>query len=131
MLALSGVLAAGFTVTTTADDGSPGSLRGVISQANANGTDDTITLPAGHHAGQPDQVLSRRADAGRLSLGVGLFLQAVVRLENAGTSEMGGVPDLYLSVVDPQIDRPGDAACDDYTAKTGEAKLRPPVAADI
>jgi predicted outer membrane repeat protein len=36
-----------FTVTTTADDGSPGSLRGAINAANAAGGAQTVTLGAG------------------------------------------------------------------------------------
>jgi len=36
-----------FTVTTTADDGSTGSLWGAVAQANANAGADTITFASG------------------------------------------------------------------------------------
>ena len=80
--------------------------------------------------GEIDPVLARRADGRHLGLGFFQFLaDQLGRLHRPFASEVRGVADLDLVVLDPDVDQVGRFAAQDYLVIAGVLQFRRPESA--
>ena len=90
-----------------------------------------VFLTALHDAGDRDQVLPGKADAGQLGSGVGLLAELLKGRKMILPPEVVRGADLDLAIVDPEVDGPGSPAGDDEPIKAGGAQFGPPVATHV
>src|SRR5207248_2099678 len=83
-------------------------------------------------AGEADEMLAGRADLRHLDAGVAqLFQQRLLDVARDAAPEVGGVADLDLGLVDPEVDRRLRGAVHHDRVPAGTLQLRTPEAAGL
>ena len=84
-----------------------------------------------HDGREQHQLLPGGPDAGHLGLLVGLGAQQVHRLGHQLAPQVGGVPELRVVVLDPQVDGPGRLVLEDDQVVARVLQFRPERAAGV